>query len=90
MAMYAQRPRAILLAEIEGLPDDAYITSKHAAAFLDVPQQTLANWRCEFKGPAFAGARDFVRYRIKDLKAFMAQRTGGIVYKVDTDEVAAE
>jgi hypothetical protein len=57
------------------LPDDAYVTAKHAAAVLDTTYGQLANWRSERRGPPFVrGKARFLRYRISDLKAFMAQR----------------
>lgn len=69
------RSRARLLAEIEDLPCDAYITAKHAAAYLDTSFGQLANWRMQRRGPPFVrGKARFVRYRISDLKAFMQER----------------
>jgi hypothetical protein len=68
------RTRARLLAELDGLSDDAYISAKHAAAFIDTTYAQLANWRLQRRGPKFVGARKFVRYKLADLKAFMASR----------------
>jgi hypothetical protein len=74
----ADWPRTVLLAEVEGLPDDAYVTARHAAAFLGTTPQTLANWRYKRQGPAYSGAKGFIRYRLRDLKAFMAQRASEV------------
>jgi hypothetical protein len=69
------RTRARLLAEIRTLPDDTYISTKHAAALLDTSAGQLANWRMQRRGPLFVrGKARFIRYRISDLKAFMADR----------------
>jgi hypothetical protein len=68
------RTRARLLAELEGLPDGAYISALHAAALIDTTYAQLANWRSQRRGPPFVGTRKFVRYRLGDLKAFMASR----------------
>jgi hypothetical protein len=71
----AHRSRAQLLAEIKTLSDDTYITAKHAAAVLDTTPGQLANWRMQRRGPQFVkGKARFIRYRISDLKAFMADR----------------
>jgi hypothetical protein len=68
------RTRARLLAEITDLPDNAYVTSKHAAAFLDTTPAQLANWRMQRRGPPFVGGdARFVRYKISDLKDYMQQ-----------------
>jgi hypothetical protein len=66
------RPRSELLAEIKILPDDAYMSAAHAAAFLDTNITTLANWRSQRRGPRYEGARGFIRYRLTELKRFMA------------------
>jgi hypothetical protein len=68
------RDRARLLAEVAGLPDDAFVTSKHAAALIDTTPAQLANWRMNRRGPPFIGMRSFIRYRISDLRAFMTSR----------------
>jgi hypothetical protein len=68
------RDRARLLAEIEGLPDDAFITARHAAAFIDTSVGQLANWRFQRRGPPFVSGRRFIRYRLADLRSFMANR----------------
>jgi hypothetical protein len=68
------RDRARLLAETEGLPDDAFVTAKHAAALIDTSPRQLANWRVRRYGPPFVSGPRFVRYKIADLRAFMANR----------------
>jgi hypothetical protein len=70
-----RRTRAQLLAEMDKLPDDAFVSAKHAAAFIDGSEQGLANWRYERRGPPFfRGGRRFVRYRLGDLRKFMADQ----------------
>ena len=51
------------------------LTSKEAAKFLSVSEQTLSNWRCRKEGPKYfkLGAK-MVRYRLKDLEEWMQQR----------------
>jgi hypothetical protein len=70
-----QRTRARLLAEIEGLPDEAFITARHAAAYIDTTRGQMANWRMQRRGPPFVGGKGFIRYKLSDLKSFMAQNT---------------
>jgi hypothetical protein len=68
------RDRARLLAEIENLPDDAFVTSRHAAALIDTTPGQMANWRMHRRGPPFVSGRRFIRYRIADLRAYMTNR----------------
>jgi hypothetical protein len=68
--------RANLLSEIQILPPDAFISSEHAAAFLDTTAPVLANWRSQKRGPKFYGNGAFIRYRVTDLVAFMNERAG--------------
>jgi hypothetical protein len=63
-----------LLAEIYNLPDEAFVTAKHAAAFVDTTPGQLANWRMQRRGPPFVSGRRFIRYRLADLRAFMANK----------------
>jgi hypothetical protein len=69
------RSRVTLLTEIKTMPDDTYISAKHAAALLDTSPGQLSNWRVQRRGPPFVkGYGRFIRYKISDLKAFMAER----------------
>ena len=78
------RSRNRLLAELEGLPDSAYVTARHAAAYIDTSYANLANWRMHRRGPPFVGAgRNFIRYKLGDLKKFM---TDGIKATVALNE----
>jgi hypothetical protein len=63
--------RAELLDEVATAADDAYLTARHAAAFLNTTPQVLANWRQKQRGPAFKRIDRFIRYRKRDLQAFM-------------------
>jgi hypothetical protein len=67
--------RAQLLAEVAQLPDDAFVSSLHAEAIIDVSQQQLATWRYMRRGPPFVrGGRRFVRYQLGALRKFMADQ----------------
>jgi hypothetical protein len=69
------RSRAQLLAELKTLSDDDFISAKHAAAMLDTTPGQLSNWRSQRRGPPFVkGYGRFIRYRIKDLKTYLAER----------------
>jgi hypothetical protein len=68
------RDRARLLAEMAGLSEDAYVTAKHAAAFIDTSVGQLANWRVQRRGPPFVSGQRFIRYRLADLRSFMSAR----------------
>jgi Helix-turn-helix domain len=60
-----------LLEEIVSAADHAYLKARHAAAFLNTTEQTLANWRQKKRGPKFNRIDRFIRYRLGDLKDFM-------------------
>jgi hypothetical protein len=69
------RTRARLLAEIADLPDDTYVSSKHAAAYLGTSPAQLANWRMVRREPPFVrGRARFIRYKLSDLNEYMARR----------------
>lgn len=54
-------------------PDDRYVTTRGAAAFIGYSQGTLRNWRSQGRGPAWTRAPGgTVRYLVADLRAFMA------------------
>lgn len=50
------------------------LTSREAAAYLSVAPETLDNWRCQGRGPAFIkttpSSRGKVRYRLSDIAAW--------------------
>jgi hypothetical protein len=70
-----RRSRAQLLSEIRNLSDDDYVSASHAAAVLGTSAEQLSNWRSQKRGPTFVrGKARFIRYKISDLKAFMADR----------------
>jgi hypothetical protein len=66
--------RAALLVGFDGLPDDALVNPKCAAAFIDIEVVTLANWRTLGKGPDFIRDGGFVRYRVGDLKNWLRRK----------------
>jgi hypothetical protein len=69
----SEKSRDDLLAEIAGLPADAFISTTHAAAYLGSSPGVLLNWRSQRKGPRFHGSGNFIRYRISDLDDVIAR-----------------
>jgi hypothetical protein len=62
---------------MDALPIASPLLSTHqAAAYLGVPRQTLAGWRCARppKGPAFIVVGRFVKYKRADLYAWIDAR----------------
>lgn len=55
--------------------EQVWFSPSSAARYLDISENTLADWRLKGKGPAFArvGQR-MVRYRKEDLDAYMMER----------------
>jgi hypothetical protein len=53
---------------------DQLLTSREAAAYLSVAPETLNNWRCQGRGPAFIkttpSPRGKVLYRVSDIAAW--------------------
>jgi excisionase family DNA binding protein len=49
---------------------DVYLTTQEAAAYLRLSPNTLAQWRCWDRGPAFVRFGRAVRYRKADLDAW--------------------
>ena len=83
MSLYPLRDKPLyhytreeLLEEVASAADDAYLTARHAAAFLNTTEQTLANWRVKKRGPEFKRTDRFIRYRLADLKDFMETGRG--------------
>lgn len=71
--------RADLLAEITGLPAEAFITTAQAAAYLSLSPGVLAAWRPMRAGPRYHGSNEFIRYKISDLAEWMATRANEIL-----------
>jgi len=69
-----ERTRAELLDEIQCLQDDAYVSSRHAAAYVGASEHSLAQWRKRKYGPEFVKNNKFIRYQIKALKQFMGEQ----------------
>jgi hypothetical protein len=72
------KSRADLLAEIEGLPPSAFVTTAQAAAYIGSSPGVMLNWRSQRRGPRYYGSNDFVRYRLSDLDLWMSSRAGEI------------
>src|SRR5689334_17481487 len=70
--------RAQIVAVLGTLPLSALLTSAEAAAYLGTSRATLADWRCDRKGPRYHGRGMFIRYRISDLDDFMGARAGEV------------
>jgi hypothetical protein len=85
----SEKSRAELLAEIAGLPPDAFIPSAQAAAYLGSTPSVLMSWRSQRRGPRFHGSHEFIRYRIADLDQWMATRSGEIPEIESFDSTAA-
>jgi hypothetical protein len=64
------RDRARLLAEMDKLPDGAWVSARHAGAYLGTTPGVLANWRSQRRGPKFTKVGRIVRYQIAVLKAY--------------------
>jgi DNA-binding transcriptional regulator YiaG len=50
------------------------LSEKEAARILGLSRQTLANWRCTRKGPAYHKLSNRVLYSLEDLEAFRVSR----------------
>jgi hypothetical protein len=62
------------LSNIHNLPDEALVPEAGAAAFLAVDERTPAAWRLRRQGPAFVRIGRAVRYRMADLRSWVASR----------------
>jgi hypothetical protein len=80
--------RTALLAEIAQLPETAFVSDRHAAAYLGTEVGVLRCWNDMRRGPPTYGSESYVRYRISDLVAWMAQRTGEIDGATDPNDPA--
>lgn len=67
------------LTELHALPDDALLTTKEAAAFLNVSPSTLAWYRCHRMGPGSqkVGPKS-VRYRVGVLRRYSESLATGV------------
>jgi hypothetical protein len=50
------------------------LTEKQAADFLVLPPRTLTNWRYRRTGPKFVRTGRHIRYRMRDLEAWLTKR----------------
>ena len=73
-----KKARAELLAEIADLPTSAFVTSAHAAAYINSTPEVLQSWRSQRRGPRFHGSNEFIRYGVSDLNSWMATRADEI------------
>jgi Helix-turn-helix domain len=53
---------------------DRLLTRREAAAFLAVPEKTLATWAYRHDGPTYYRVGRWTRYRIEDLQAWLDSR----------------
>ena len=51
---------------------EKYVSDIEGAKILSASPQTLRNWRCMWKGPAYSKCGRMVRYKVQDLLDFMA------------------
>jgi hypothetical protein len=49
-----------------------FVAEREAARFLGVAVQSMRNWRCQGRGPAYVKRGRMVRYAMQDLMDFMA------------------
>lgn len=61
------------------LSDECLLTVDQASVYLGVSSSTLNHWRCSVRGPRFVkldrSSRAAVRYRLADLRGYVASRT---------------
>ena len=60
-------------------PNQAYVTEKEIARKLGLVPETLQAWRRTAKGPPFVKLGRAIRYRLKDVEAWLAAQTVGAV-----------
>lgn len=56
---------------------DKLWTPGRLAKYLELSEQTLANWRSRGRGPAWAKIGGQVRYRDRDIEAFISENAVG-------------
>ena len=54
--------------------EERYVSDVEAAKILSVSPQSMRNWRCIGRGPAYSKRGRMVRYRVQDLLDFMGER----------------
>jgi excisionase family DNA binding protein len=57
---------------------DELLTGDELAAYLGRPAKTLANWRSARTGPAYIKVGGTVRYRRRDVEAWLDEQTYGV------------
>jgi hypothetical protein len=55
--------------------EDEYWTTKELAEHLRASEETVRGWRSRGGGPPFVKVKGLIRYRIKDVRAFLYGRT---------------
>jgi predicted site-specific integrase-resolvase len=55
--------------------NDELWTPGRLAEYLEVSEQTLANWRSAGKGPSYIKAEGAVRYWVSAVQAYLKERT---------------
>ena len=60
------------------------LTDQQVFELFGIKPKTLANWRCDGKGPAFVKVGHHIRYRPQDLQTFIDAR----VFKSTSDYAA--
>ena len=58
-------------------PDDTLIPTKSALEWTHHPKRTLEKWRVEGRGPNFIRCERSVRYRVGDIRRWLAGNTRG-------------
>jgi hypothetical protein len=86
----SEKSRAELLAEIAGLPPNAFVPTAHAAAYLGSTPDVMGNWRSQRRGPRYYGSHEFIRYRLADLDRFMATRADEIPEIENAEEITRD
>jgi len=61
--------------ENQSYQDKEILTDKETASFLGVASRTLRDWRRQKKGPAFVQMGSKIRYRKKDIDAYLDNQT---------------
>ena len=66
-------------------PNQAFLNTVEAAAYLGLQRTTLEAWRCRGGGPKYLKFGNAVRYRRADLEAWIESRTRS--HTSETEEV---
>ena len=54
-----------------------FISDREVSKITGIGRQTLANWRCQQKGPRYIKSGRLVRYALQDILAYMEARKIG-------------